>query len=432
MAIKDSAFALRKRLKLDSHHTTERFGIVFAAFGVSVIVLTAAMATSSVANTKADASQIALYTPEFTTSKTGLSGDVAGVYVSEDSTRSLVLMEFSGASADGISVNSDNYQSFLTGSTMTMGNQELASSITGEFIVFGTTGYVGVVMDSDVPFEEQILNLTVRANSQLVYAQQDDGSTSEDFAGEKSFAEFDQWRVYVNPGAQDAIETAAVTSAAEEFSPADAYYELVVKPQEDEARLALDSSLAQMQVDLAKIDEYTLQMATTELGGQKIVPPMVPMQISGDTVTGTEGDEDDPLTLRSRWTSPEGYSFDWRNGSVADSYLDDLVAPGQSYVQYLTAKSSATDDEEDFSASSLEWLLTDGSSLMSAYSTSAEVMSPLFDVMNNLTQAYQTYYNDKVEYQTDLYDALISLEVSLKNVDNSASVNDSEEALITY
>ncbi len=59
-------------------------------------------------------------------------------------------------------------------------------------------------------------------------------------------------------------------------------------------------------------------------------------------------------------------------------------------------------------------------------------MEPLFDIRNNLSQAYQDYYKDKLAYQVDDYEALINLELQLRNVQTTASLNDSAKALFTY
>ena len=52
--------------------------------------------------------------------------------------------------------------------------------------MFGSTGYMGVVLDSDVPFEQQILNLTLRAKSELVY-NEGTGKLRKDLEGVDSF-----------------------------------------------------------------------------------------------------------------------------------------------------------------------------------------------------------------------------------------------------
>jgi len=453
MTAKATIHNFQARLRLDSHHSTEWFGAVFAAFALLLVLLVASLGGSANANTRAQVSQTAVYTTAFTTSKTDLSGKVTGIYTGDDRTRSLVMMQFDPSAASAMSADAGNYQAFVTGSSPSLKQETLANGLAGEFVVFGSTGYVGMVLDSDAPFERQILNLTMRANSELVYGTATKKDLREDLRGDTSFLDFDQWRVFVNPGADEVVTASSIGGADEEFSPSDAYYELVVAPEEAEVRIDIDTQLAQMQVDLNKINEYTAQMATANVGGVKIVPPAVPVQIAGDTVTGTPGteaaasdsdaspeptpevtasEESEPLELHTTWVSPKGYNFDWRDGSVHEGYLDALVPSSQSYVQFLGDKASTPTDEEAFTSSSLVWQLTDGSNLATDYSSASAAMAPLMDVMNNLSQAYQNYYNHKIKYQTEGYDLVIALEVSLLNVDLSSTTNNSEDALLPY
>jgi len=444
MSLKQNTERWKKKLKLDAHYTMERFGIATAAFALTLTLIGGGTVATAITNNIEQTAQTALYTPRFSTSKTDLSGQVDGVYLSQDRTRSLVLMNFGANAAQSISAEASNYQAYLTGSDTSLRQRPLASDISGEIVVFGTSGYIGVVLDSDQPFEQQILNLTLRANSELVYREGDSSSLRSDLRDDTSFQEHDQWRVFVNPGAGKATKTTAFAGADKDFLSADAYYELVVKPQEEVARKRLDEALARMQVDLAKIDEYTAQMATTEVGGVKLVPPTVPKQIAGDKVTGTKGingpaGKDDtgsknPLTLYSDWTLARGYDFDWRNGSIHDGYLDALVPEGKTYVTFLAEKAAVAQKESSsaFNTSGLQWKLTDGSDLMKDYRNVDKAMKPLLEIMNNLMQAYQTYYRDKLTYQTSLLESLINLEISLKNVDSSSTVNSGGNALLTY
>jgi hypothetical protein len=230
------------------------------------------------------------------------------------------------------------------------------------------------------------------------------------------------------------VTTRAVANSSEAFSAESMYYDLVVKDAEQAARTDLDASLAKMQVDLARIDEYTAQMATTRIGGLQLLPPSVPSQIASDSVTGKADSSSDPLTLHSTWTSASGYAFDWRSGSVQTGYLNSIVPAGESYVKFLADKAAASNKAStgtEFNVSKLVWKLSDGTDLVSDY-TGSTAMKPLLDVMNNLSQAYQDYYTDKLAYQTTGYSKLIDLEVGLKNVNNGSSINSGKTALLTY
>lgn len=433
MSFKESASSFAARMKLGPHHAIERFGVITACFTVTFAMLLAGTITSSASNNRARLDETALYTTSFTTSRTELSGDVEGVYTNGEGTRALVLMRFRDSDSGSFSADAANYQAFLTGSNERLDTQALETNITGSIVVFGSTGYLGVVLDSDAPFAKQILNLTLRANSELVYTEDAGRELREDLRDDGSFAEFDQWRLFLNPGAGGVEEAASLDEGR--VDPAALYYELVLSEEERAVREVMEAQLLEMGSYLNRIAEYEGEMGRVNVDGVFIEPPAVPVQIDGDAITGQAADEDteSTLELETDWVHPRGYDFDWRSGTVEDGYLDGIMpADETSYITFLNEKAQAEDEEgSQFSANDIEWLLTDGNDLKD-YGRSQQAMEPLTDIMNNTTQAYQEYYRIKNAYQVDSYNDLLELEVLLRGVDSAGSVNSDEEVLLTY
>lgn len=429
MGMKDTAKGLATTLRLDSHHAIERFGIFFAAILATFVLIFTSAAASSVGNQRAQMDSTTLYTPTFSTSKTQLSGDVSGIYLNSKRTRAMVLMHFKDATS--ISANAKKYQAFLTGSNRELRDQALKSNIRGQIVVFGSTGYMAMVLDSDTAFQQQILNLTMRANSELVYRPEESRQVREDLAGQKTFTQYDQWRLYFNPGASGTKTATALD--APQFDAGAVYAQLVVNPEEKTLRASMEQQLGQMKVDQARIAEYVGEAGRVNVDDIFLELPDAPRQIAGDTITGDEATDGKPstLTLKPKWVSPNGYDFDWRDGSVAKGYLDDIVPKDESYVTYLAAKAAASSSDETsrMRVDQLEWKLSDGTVLGNS---SDQTMQPLVEIRNGLAQTYQDYYDHKVEYQVKSYASLIELEVNLRNVRVSASENDSEKALFTY
>lgn len=436
MGIKSIAGSYASALRIDKHHTIERFGVIFSVITVTFVLLLMSTITSAMVNNRAALADKVIYTPSFTTSKTQLGGTLHEVYTSTDGRTAMVLMQFDDALAGGFSADAAKYQSFLTASDANLNTDSLATDVSGEIVVFGTTGYLGVLLESDEPFEQQILNLTVRANAELTYTAQSP-ALREDLRSDESFAEFDQWRVFFNPGA---LGTQQADSLDGGFDATAFYAEAVLAEEEGQVRAEMDEQLMLMRTDLVRISEFSADLDRVDVDGVYIVPPAVPVQIAGDVVTGepATGGEPSTLSLEPVWTSPYGFDFDWRSGSVAGGYLDALVGPGESYVSFLAGKSVANQQNNSsqgsnaFQVNDLEWRLTDGSDLRMDYTSADITMKPLTDVMNNLSQAYQVYYQHKEDYQIKSYGDLINLEVELRNVDSSYSVNDSDEAVLTY
>lgn len=429
MGIKDSAQKLGTRLKLDSHHSIERFGVFFGALLLSGVLIFTATGGSAFTNNQEILSSRSLYTPTFLTSKTAVSGNVPGIYVNEDRTRSMVLMQFNDTTQ--VSANAEDYQGFLTGSTTSLNQQGLKTDVTGSVYVFGSTGYMGVMLDSDKPFTPQIMELTMRANSELVY-KEEDATTEKKVAADGSFEKYDQWQVFFNPGGSEATVSPALSG--DKVDVGAIFNEIVISVDEKKIRTSLDVQLALMQTELNRIKDGTaeLERTTADSGSLRLMPPKVPQQIAGDEVTGKAKVQDTPSTLKleTKFVMPLGYDFDWRSASVMDSYLDDLIPTGSNYVSFLAERAKQTPDE--FRINDLKWLLSDGTDLKRDYDSGNTTIKPLFDIMNKLSQAYQDYYKDKKVYQVDLHSQLLDLEVQLRNVEANYTVNTSEQALLSY
>lgn len=429
MGTKERVRGLATALRLDSHHAIERFGVIFGCLAVTLALVFTSASASSMTNQVEALDSTTLYTPSFTTSKTQLAGDVTGVYVNSKRTRTLVMMQFDEASS--VSSNAEDYEAFLTGANPDTTPQSLKSDVSGKIVVFGATGYMGMVLESATPFEQQILNLTMRANSELVYRPEQSRKIREDLQGQKSFTEFDQWRLFFNPGATGAEKAQSLD--AETFDPGAVYAELIIRPQEDEARQKLEEQLSQMKADLTRIQSYENEASRVQVAGVSLALPQTLEQIAGDKITGTAATEggESTLDLQTRWVSPRGYDFDWREGSVEQGYLDEMVPEDTTYVSWLGEKSASSKQGDDtMSFTNIEWTFSDGMLVKDA--PSGDTLKPLLDLRNALAQAYKDYFSNKVKYQTDGHAALIELEIDLRNVRDAASINAGEKVLFTY
>ncbi|QWF85657.1 hypothetical protein [Amycolatopsis sp. CA-230715] len=434
MGIKDTAAAFGRRFKLDSHHAIERFGVLVGIFALTgVIVIGGAVASAIHSDTDA-LSRTALYTTSFTTSKTHLKGTVDGVYTNSARDRALVVMHFPASAR--MSFNAADYQAFLLGSDANLASEPVSTrGITGSVHVFGSTGYVGVLLQASEPFGIQVLNLTIRANAELAYtepkqSQRDEGKLADD----ASFREHDQWRIFVNPGASGARQIPALDSAR--FDPARAYYDVALSNDEQAIRGKLDQKLLSMRANLTQIQSYTTELATTKVDGLFLKPPPVPAGVAGDTVTGVSSAEAkngvSTLTLDSRTVVPGGVTLNWRAGNVYAGYLSTLVPPGQSHAEFLAKKhSETTGGTLGQQISSLPWILSDGSNLKTDYRTSDVTMRPLVTIMNSLSQAYQDYAKGKSEYQTELLLDLLRLDAKLRDVQANSSLREGTGVLRT-
>ncbi|MDT8913566.1 hypothetical protein [Amycolatopsis sp. PS_44_ISF1] len=433
MGITGKARAFRRTLKLDSHHAIERFGVFVAAFALTGIAVISGSVISALQTGSDVLSRTALYTTTFTTSKTALKGDVDGVFTNTRGDKTLVMMHFPASAA--ISHNAADYQAFLLGSDTDLTNETVTTSdIAGTIHVFGSTGYLGILLTAHRNFDEQVLNLTIRANAELSYDETVHRQAGVDeMTDDASFRKFDQWRVFINPGAT-AITTIPALDAPS-FDPTRAYYDVVLKPQEGTARAKLDQKLLAMRANLAQIESYTSDLRTTQVDGLFLRPPPPPAMMTGDKITGVSAAEArdgvSTLTLHTDHVVPGGLNLSWRTGDVYHGYLDVVVPPGQNYAEFLARKRDEKADTATQQISDMPWILSDGSNLRSDYQTSDVTMRPLTTVMNNLSQAYQDYAKNKAAYQSELTLDLLRLDANLRDVRSNSSVHDGSHVVTT-
>lgn len=438
MSFTETFKTVKRRLKLDSHYVMERSGIFFGAIALTGVMVLTGSAVSAKFSGQGEFENRAVWSQTFTTSKTNMNGEVEGVYTNTRGDRALILMSFDDAAQ--VSTNAADYQAWLLGSDEKMGTEGLDTpGITAQMEIFGSTGYMGVLLESDQPFAEQVINLTMRSNAEL--AETDNALSDSDAKkladGDETFRTYDQWRVYVNPSAKEAEPIEALESSS--FDPAQAYYETVAKVDETEAKGKLDKQLVEMRTHLAQIEAYTEDMATTKVDGLSLRPPEVPDLIDGDEVTGESAAESDDgestLALKTDTVAPGGFNINWRAGNTYDGYLEGIVPDGESYVKFLAGKADEageTTDEDTTEVSDLEWVLSDGTNLGTDYAGSDTTMRPLTSVMNNLSQAYQDYATAKKKYQSDLTLELLALDVDLRDVQTNSSTRSDDKFFTPY
>lgn len=454
MSLKDSLKTFGKKFKLDSHHAIERFGVVVGGITLSGVLIASTAGASAFSAHREDLADKALYTTEIETSKTKQSGQTVGVYTNEAGDRAFVMMKFSEDSS--LSYDAADYRAFLLGSDLQgkTGNVQ-TQGVVGSTYVFGTTGYLGVLLEAEEPFAQQILNLTMRAEAELAYSADGSSSNVEEEGGDPTFQKYDQWRMYINPGARDAVEIPALESS--KFNAAEAYYDIAVSSREADARQALDDKLGEMRASLTQIEAYSTDLRSARtLDGLSLLPPTVPETIRDDQVTApeepqetaapeeTEAPVEDPagmyvpidtesegLELETGFTVPGGVNFSWRHSTVLDGYMKDLVEDGESYAEFFDRMSSQEADDTRSLISEMEWTLSDGTPLLTA--TSDDLTRDVTRVMNNLSQAYDTYYAAKQEYQTTLLMDLLRLDVEVSGTaTNTTSRTGSDVVAVMY
>lgn len=399
------------KLKLDRHHKMERFGVIFFCLLLAFGVLLTTIFIKKAKDDKVTLGRQVMYTTDFTSSKTGLTGTVKNIYCSDDRTKVFMLLHFDDTSR--ASLDAKNYRVFIAGSNLNKGYEEIMSSPSGGIYMFGSTGYMGIYLVESRGFPEQILRLVVRNSVEL--GQTDSNYTFND----ASFSQYDQFAVYFNPGAADYVTLPCLNSG--ELDVFSLYADSVTASSEKSVRDSLDESLANMQTQLALIDEYSQRLVR-----DNVAVPEAPEAIRGDSI---EVDEDGLLSLKTDYVVGGGYDFNWRDGSIKEGYLSALSG-GKTPVQFLTEKRS--EPVEQFSVGSLAWYDADGNLIETGSTSDIGFMATIQNDIQSLTTAWSDYYTMKYEYQRTKLESLLMLELNSLDVENNATLNNSTDSLVLF
>lgn len=437
MSFTDKMKSLSTILRLDQHHAIQRFGVIFTALAVSGLIGFSSAGVSAATAGHEELVTRSVYADSFKTSKTGAEGDVMGVYISKNRTKAMVLLKFEDVSQ--VSTDAANYQAFMTGTNQKLAQKTPKGSPDGSIFMFGSTGYMGIELENPEGFEAQILDITVRANSEIVPLSEREEVDEELTDGDGSYSTYDQLRLFVNPGASETKHLAALDEDSVDLTTI--YDEMIIRPQETELRETMTGQLQTMQSDLAAVDEYKQRLRTTKVDGLSVKIPDDPKPILDDAITcdgtslrGKTGSdaqcESGELALSTQWNFPDGFNFDWRNGSVADGYLDDVVPADRSNLEYLSEHSEESTDS--MRTNDIEWQMNDGSYLEDLGGEDTEPVANLNSTISLLTGAYETYYDHKQEYEVDSMTEMLNLELSLMDVESNHTVNDTDDSILVY
>ena len=430
---------LLSKLKLDKYHKIERFGIIFTTLLSLMLIVTISISIGYKREQGSQLDERALFTRSFSTSLSGVNGTVHEIYTNEANTKVFLLLEFEDSSK--ISVDANEYQMFLLGSSMDFSETALKIEPTGTIYMFGSTGYMGVYLDSPEGFDKQILNLVIRNNKPLVSVTESVAKAAVEAFGDTSFGKYDQLSIYFNPAGKEAVVSDLLNSD-NPLLVSDMYEAFITRPQEMVIREQLRGELLTLKSNLDTIQEYSDRI----INGN-IELPDAPELIRGDSIrvveaepttdsTGAEDAPSDILYLETDHVVPGGFDFNWQDGSVKDGYLYDLAAKANmeplDFLEYKSTENAIDLGVEPFSTSKTEWYRSDGS-VFAISSNNPNASSLDISISNDiasLQQAWNTYYTNKATYQKTSLKQLLMLELDVISSDASFTMNNSEDVLL--
>lgn len=446
---------MKKFTKLfTKHYAIERFGVMFLTVVILMCVNMSFIVVRKVQHDKQELSGKAVYTQGFSMSKTGTQGTVQGVYTNQKQDTVFLLLNFE--SMADIPVDAKSYEVYLTGSTNNFKQDELACRPFGSLYVFGNTGYMGIVLENTERFPSQIMDLVLRSKSDFKGGN-NAGSTS-------SFDQYNQARIYFNPGGEYAEKANFLDQ--KKWSVFDAYEEMVSRPAESEIRAKLREDLIAMRDTQLVMDEYMTRITNPDMG---LSEPKVPADIAEDVIYGMDLRESSHERLtwdksENAWYSekhhgildesyvdlfldtdflvPGGYDFEWQTGSVKDGYLAELTGSKKlaDWDAYFTQHTKDQKDRvSEFDPSHVTFTYTDGSDYSfenqdETGNIQVKKDAQLKDAVQTLTGAWSDFYELKTVYQTVDLPELLHIEADAYDVEESYTVNTDKDGslLILY
>ena len=428
--------------KFGSHYAIERFGVLFLTL---FFALSAVVGSIGIKKFKLDHQALsgnAIYTRSFSMSQSKTNGHVHGVYSNSDHSKVFVLLSFDDLSK--LSVNASDYTIYLAGATQDGYYDEIESHPTGEFYMFGNTGYAGIYLQDVSGFPSQLLSLYLCSNVNL---------SGQRVESTNFLDKFDHGVVYFNPGG--AYATHVNFLEMDEWDFFDMVEEIVTRHQERQIRGALFDDLSLMSKKQILIKEYMARLQELNVAipdvGEILDDSVYGLAADGSTddrlhyITeyggGWINDADPPqgfsddnvvLYFDSDVVVPGGIDFDWQTGSVLNGYLKSLTGSDNPEVwsEFLANLRSSVDTHASDFLNQLEWVRNDGSAIeLSEQNVINQVDKDIIATIRLFETALHDYYAAKMQYEmTDLV-SLLQLELDARTMFTAYTVNTNENVI---
>ena len=422
---------LRDRFFMGKHQKMERFSAGFL-FLVLVLLFTTTVGfrQNSIKNQNL-ISDKAIFTQKFVTSKTETNGLVAGVYTNTDHTKALVMLRF--ADINRISTDAKNYMVFVTSADVDGNPRRMNISPKGGIYVFGDTGYVGLYLVNHATFPKQVLDITVRANLELVAKDPTQESSSEAAKGDSSFAKYDQFTVYCNPGGAKAT---VISSLDGDGMPdaAKLYRDTVANGEVEIAKQEALTQAENLRILLNQVAEHEKRVKD-----RGVAIPELPKEVVGDVMEKSK-DKVPVYTYKVKNDVKGALHFDWQKKTIQEGFMEEAMKnyPSlsvRSGKEFLLA--SALDAKENPTSLGLnvrDWKLKDGRMIEDL--NTAAVTNDDYAAINKACQDYvavlDSYYRAKLTFQTTTMAAFLRAENVLSTIQDLYSVNTEEKAFTVY
>lgn len=388
------------KYKLGNHHKIERFGMTVVSGLVVLLLISGFSFIRSTSNKNVQLDTKAIYSQTLTYSLSENEGSVESVTRSEDGKSAYVLFKMDDLT--NVSLDASTYTVYLTGY-----NKALQFNPAGSIFIFGSTGYMGVMLHDDGGIPNQVLDITIRANVDIRSDATNSSTISDDVDG--SFAKYDQAQVYVNFGAKQATVNKVLNN--NDIEPSDLYYELVSKSKDKELHEELNTAYD----DLARLITRSTEYETRIQSAGYVVP-------------------DEPEWLDDDYVVPGGIDIN-KDKTLSDGYISQVLSDYSQFSEYMVNKNKEnTASQIDTSATSVTELTSTTGGVLDLNEISDGVSSSVdlsvkADV-ETLTSTWTSILSQKQKIQTDINKRLVLLDAEQQDQNTVFSLGDTDQLIL--
>lgn len=384
------------------HHHIELFGTVLGTLLLVMLVNSISICVYASKENDRLLSENAVFANSFTTSLSGKNGTISQVYVNPERSKCVILFKFDDM--NGMVSDAAKYQVFIKSFDVFKG--EYASrrrtqlDVMGGFYVFGSTGYTALYLSAVNGFPRECYEIILRCNDVLQVNTNSSGN--ENAARDASFAQFDQWRVIINPNGNTAKEC----SFLDDFDITSLYQDAVIDENESEIRENLYNDVKIMYTNWKKIDNYR-----DNLESLNVKVPSMPVYIASDELVV---DEEGVIRYNSGFYFEYGVDYDWYGKTLHDvSFLDMVKQDDITDIQFFNSLNDYQAYDSPLTLNT--WYMADGSVIsLDESDLKLSNMQAVVENIKGYNLALNDYYNAKKLYHcTHLIDYLY-LESNMK------------------
>lgn len=292
------------------HYGTERFFIMIALCFVVLVGLFGYGGYIQHENNRQWISETAVYTPQYTWSRTGSTGSVEGMFTDTSRSAIFLLLKNDGST---VSATARSYQVYMKGR-----DEALQNNPTLTVFVYGPTGYVGLYFKDTAGFRNQVYSLIIR-NDSAASENANEGTFDKNAERDQSFIDHNQIRLYLNFGASE-VQVAPVMDIPN-VTPLQLFMDMPARIGTDEgaaSKFSRNCTGAQETLSEMVQTYITIKQDRDNLEQNGVTVPDLPYYIANDRIDTIPND----FTVEPMWFDPAMAVNTGAAGKLDNLYYD--------------------------------------------------------------------------------------------------------------